>query len=106
GHTLNAESYPAKGRRGYAGLLSLVCLLIVAGCNRKPPVVNYPPPTVVNPAFAASYQSIATEKIRGAKPDPDAAVKTLNEILQKEPNNGFTLYLLAAAYASKGDWDQ
>lgn len=103
---MNSERSSRRGRIGSPGVRFLVCLLVLAGCNRKPEVVHTPPPAVVNPAFAASYQSIANEKLRGANADPDAAIKTLNEILQKEPNNGFTLYLKAAACAVKGDWDQ
>lgn len=79
-----------------AGLL--FCLLFAAGCGPKAPT------SAINTTMAESYRSLVTDNLNSSKPDPDAAIKILEGLQKRDPDNGFTLYLLATAYAHKSDW--
>ena len=80
--------------------------VMVYGCGAKPTVavVVAPPPAIVNPTFASTYQSVARDSFGGDSRNSDRAISSLALISQAEPNNAFTFYVIAAAYANKGDW--
>src|SRR5437588_10922264 len=78
--------------------LAVIVIPLAFGCGRLSGT------NPVNPDFARTYETVANQHLADQNPQPDEAIKALEELRKKEPGNAMTSYLLALAYAKKNDW--